>query len=98
MRLLRWIRFGGPHAGVVGKAVAGGVFFVCFALGSLVGLLLGNASLGGNVGAVVGLVTIGVNVMVSLRFVRRRFDPATSRARGEQRAREAGEAGTGVQE
>ena len=98
MGLLRWLRFGGIHAGVVGKTVAGGVLFGCFALGSLVGLLLGNASLGGNVGAVVGLVAVGLNVVLSLRYVRRRFDPAASRARGEQRARGAGEAGTVVQE
>ncbi len=75
--------------GVVGKAAAGAVFAACLILGSLVGLLLGDASLGGNVGAFVGLLVIAVNVALSLRYMRRRFDPVKSRAEGERLAREA---------
>jgi hypothetical protein len=75
--------------GVVGKTAAGAVFAACLLVGSLVGLLLGDASLGGNVGALVGLLIIAVNVTLSLRYMRRRFDPVESRAEGERLARDA---------
>jgi hypothetical protein len=63
---------------------------VCLLLGALVGRVVGDASVGGNVGALVGLVIIALNVMLSLRYMRRRFDPASARAEGEPLGREAG--------
>ncbi len=87
MRLIPWLRTGGPHMGVVGKMAAGGVILACLCLGSVVGWLLGDASLGGNVGTVVGLAVVGGNVMLSLRWMRRRFDPVRSRAEGERLGR-----------
>lgn len=90
MRLMKWLRLGGPHVGVVGKAAAGGVVFVCLSLGAVIGWVLGNASLGGNIGTVVGLLVVASNVALSIRWMRRRFDPARSRAEGERLGRLAG--------
>ena len=84
MRLTQGLRTGAPHIGVVGKAAAGVVVLACFVLGVVVGWMLGDASLGGNVGTAVGLLLVGGNVLFSLRYVKRRFDPSRSRAEGEQ--------------
>lgn len=76
--------------GAYGKAVAGSTVLACLALGTFAGWALGDASLGGNVGTVVGLALVGGNVLLSLRWMRRRYDPARSRAEGERLGRLAG--------
>ena len=76
--------------GVVGKVAAAGVVLACLVLGALVGWALGKPSLGGNVGTIVGLLLVGGNVLLSLRWMRWRYDPARSRADGERLGRLAG--------
>ncbi len=81
---LRWFRAFGLHAGVYGKIVASGVVGVAMAGGALVGLALGDPVLGGLVGALVGIALVILNVLISLAYVRRRFDPGRARADGER--------------
>jgi hypothetical protein len=76
--------------GVFGKAVAAAVVLACLSAGTLIGWALGDASLGGNFGTVIGLLLVGGNVLFSLRWMRRRFDPASSRAEGDRLGRLAG--------
>ena len=90
MRLAQGLHRSGLHLGVVAKVAAAAVVLACLILGALVGWALGEPSLGGNVGTVVGLLLVGGNVLLSLRWMRRRYNPARSRAEGERLGRLAG--------